>query len=363
MSNLIYINNFLLKNNSSLDDIPGYINFRKISKFIQPSNSMIDRTGIIQNPFKTKILNPIPAFDALFNLSYSDCCMLRMQELDELHIATGKKFRLMYSGGVDSTGIFAAFIKYFGLEKSSDILEICCSRESIDENPWLWDRYIRKGNFKLSSSHKHTQIWNDDVIILHGEVNDQLFGGNDLAGYKRNKDLYTRINIDDYIGAKCGGIKTEDSIYFAEMMIAQAKHAPIPINNSYLISWWYGFSLLYHTNLIKAFSQTTFDTIPKRFINTDFNQFYGTDYFQKWTLKFHYDCPNQYAEWEHYKKPCKDFILEALDIPEYASKIKSPSFTRIHTKRATAICMDEDFNLYHDADKLRDFIESNNSFL
>jgi len=363
VNRLIHCNNILIANDPSLDDIPGFANYRRISKFVQPGDSVIDRSGIIKNPFKTKIISPIPSFNPNFNLSYADCAMLHMEELDKLHNSSGKKFRLWYSGGIDSTGILASFIKYYGLEKASQVLEIFCSIESINENPWAWDRYIRKGKFKLIPSTSHASRWDDDVIILNGEVNDQLFGGPSLARYKKNKDLYARVNIEDYIGVTCGGIKNADSIYFAEMMIEQARHAPIPVENSYQMAWWYGFSLLFHTNMVKLFTQTKFNTIPARYITTDLDHFYGTELFQQWSLKFHYDYPDQYCEWERYKQFCKNFILDALDIPEYADKIKHGSFTRIMTKRPVGIALDEDFNVIRDIELIRNFAEPNNSFL
>lgn len=362
MSELIYCHNLAIANEQQLDDIPGFRNFRRVAAFLQPSFSLNDRTGTIVNPFKTKITDPIPKFDFEFNLTYEECVMLRIAELDNLYMTTGRPIRLMYSGGVDSAVVLTGLIKYYGLEKAGRVVEICCSKESIDENPWLWDRYVRKGKFKLVLSHKHTTNWHDCSITVNAELNDMLHGGNGLASYRKNKNLYSKVDLDAYIDQHIRMDKPgPDALYYIDILRKQATAAPFPLETAYQMAWWHQFSMYYHT--IKMVAQATFDKIPDDVVNIVNYNFYNTDYFQQWGMKYHYDFPDRYCEFEHYRKFPKEFILASIDIPEYSEKIKNPSYPRIHTKRLAALYIDDEYNMYRNIDDIRNFIEPNNSFL
>lgn len=363
MSRIIWLYNRGFSEQNILDeDLPGFKNYKRISTLVNTGNSTIDRTGVIQSPFRTKNISPIPDFDPNFAMSYQDCCMDRMLAFDEQYRRTGRKFRVMYSGGLDSSAIVAAFINFYGLDKTSQLLEICCSPESINENPWLWDRYIRRGKFTLVPSYKHTMLWHDDVNCINGEVNDQLFAGQSLATYKKNKDLYSTKNYDDFIYSSLAK-KNDITDYHLNIMEAQLKAAPFPLVNFYMYIWWRGFASFYGTNQVKSFSQTPLDKIPDRLIENNYGQFFASDEFQKWSMKWHCDYPDSFCDHDNQKKVCRDYILNTLNIPEYEIKMKHASYPRLHTKRPVIAFIDEDYNVYRDWNKLLDFVEPNNSYL
>lgn len=362
MSSIIYLHNRGLAEETLFDDVPGFKNYKDVSKLMGLGNSMIDRTGNIQDPFRTKIIVPVPAYDPDFKLNYHDCCMQRMIDFDEQFNRTGKKFRLMYSGGIDSSAILASFINFYGLDKAAQMIEICCSPESIDENPWLWDRYIRRGKFKLVSSHKHTSSWDSSVFKISGEVNDQLFNGDGIARYKKNRDLYSTKNFDDYVYASFDQ-KNAVTDFYINVLDVQLKAAPFPLENFYMYMWWRNFVSYYGTNQIKPFSQIRGSSIPMAYLENSFGQFFGSDNFQKWSMVWHRDYPESFCDYDNQKKPCKDFIMSVLDIPEFSDKMKHKSYPRIHNKRRHAAFIDDQFNIYYDWNQLRDFIEPNNSYL
>lgn len=363
MSRIIWLSNTGFSLQSVLSEtLPGFKNYKNISALVGSGNSIIDRTGTVQDPFKTKNVCPMSEFDPNFKLNYHDCCMHRMLDFDAQYNRTGRKFRIMYSGGIDSSAIVAAFINFYGLDKASQIVEICCSPESINENPWLWDRYIRRGKFTLVPSVKHTSMWNDDVVVVSGEINDQLFGGDGLARYKRNRDIYSTKNPDDYVYASFSK-KNEITDYYLNVLSPQLSKAPFPLLNFYMYIWWRNFSSYYGTNQLKQFSQIRLDKIPDHLIENSYGQFFSSDEFQKWSMKWHQDYPESFCDFDNQKKPCKDFIINVLNIPEYSDKIKHPSYPRLHTKRPLIAFIDEDHNVYRDWTQLTKFLEPNNSYL
>ena len=366
MSNeLVYFSNIPLRfsRNEFIEQIPGIENYRKFANFFHPNIAFNDRTGTIKFPFSLQNTNPIPKFDNSFSMSYKDCVLDRMSSIDKLHKDTGKKFRLLYSGGIDTSLIFAGFVEYYGLEKTKEILEISCSIDSIYENPWLWDRYIRKENFDIITSHEYPYYWNDNKIILMGEGNDQLFGYMEYAKLKKNYKLYDTVSVKDIELYLTKGMPHPDSKYVAEKLLELMPKAPIPITNSYLAFWWIRFAIVWDGVLTRVLSQSAVDQLPKDTLHSGLVQFFNTENFQKWSLKFHYDKPDSFCDTNIYKQECKDIIIDVLKIPEYASKGKFDSFPRIHSLKPSCNIIDTDLKLYRNYEDYLTFANKENSFL
>lgn len=340
-----------------LKDIPGFNNYKEFAKFFDVNVSLCDRTNTIKFPFTTKA-TPIPLFEKDFKLTYRDCASISMSNLDSIHQQTGKKFRLMYSGGADSSGIFSSFIDYYGLDKTKELLEICCSKDSMTENPWLWDRYIRKYNFNIISAHDHGTQWHDNKIVVMGEINDQLFGKrSDYAYYADNKTTADGITIDDikiYLNQKSVNNDQLVSILF-ELLNA----GPFPIKNMFTFLWWLNFALTWEGVNNRVLSHA--NSLPSDTMHSGLVQFYNTPDFQKWSMKYHYDY--DISQPPVFKIPCKELTIDILNIPEYKNKHKFLSFPKLHAVRPSALLIDTDLNLYRNNTDYLKFVELNNSFI
>ena len=357
MSNelLFYCNvPILYGNNSIFEEIPGITTYKKFAQLFDVNVALCDRSNTIKFPFKVKS-TPIPEFEKDFKLSYKDCMLSSMSALDNMHQQTNKKFRLMYSGGVDSSGIFSAFVAYYGLEKTKDLLEICCSKESITENPWLWDQYIRKYNFDIVSAHDHSNLWHDNKIVVMGEINDQLFGKRlDYAYYANNKtttNTVTPSDIETYLNHKS---VNDDNV--VKILIELLEAAPFAINNMFTFLWWINFALTWEGINNRVLSHAT--TLPT---DTSLVQFYNTPEFQKWSMKYHYDYDISMPP--AYKPACKQLTIDTLNIPEYKNKHKFLSFPKLHAVRPTALLIDTDLNLYRSTEDYLKFVQASNSFI
>jgi hypothetical protein len=369
MSNLLYFKT------SSLyplkEQVPGLENFLKIQKFSHINVGIKDRTGTLTIPFRNKIFSPLPVFDPDFNLSYKDCMLDRMKDLDHIHNTTGKTFRLLYSGGIDTTAILAAFIEYYGLKRSSELLELCCSIESMHENPWAWDRYIRSGDFRLRSSHAHNFGWSDNVVTVMGEGNDQLFGGVVNAKWcvyqsrfkrniycKPNNNILT--NFFRWLNPDCNN---EEARLYSKTMLQLAEVSPVPVSNVHALIWWTKFVLDWDNIMLRVLAHATHTKFSEDLLDNGLIQFFNSKLFQQWGLKYHNDYPDCYAESKYYKHKCKQAILDILDIPEYADKNKFISFPRVHSMTSTGLYIDDQLEMGHRAEDFLKFIEPNNSFI
>jgi hypothetical protein len=361
---LIYFNPLALAEfrNKANSNVEGLDDFLKIQNYFMLSVGIIDRSFTLKNPLNCTVKNPLPTLDNTFSLSYEECIMDRMEQIDKLSLL-GKKFRLLYSGGIDSTAIFAAFIDYFGMDRCSNILEICCSPDSIDENPWVWDRYIRRGKFKIISSLDHRNNWKDNVIVVMGEGNDHLFGGLGTGGWNKfmgDENLYHPVNKEIIADFLIWQKKTsqEDAKYVADNLILVANKAPFAIDNMYLFIWWYKFVLDWESVMLRVLALGNMKQFQKHFLDQGFVQFYNTEKLQQWSMHFHKDNPTSYAESKYYKRVCKDFILKKLNIPEYNNKNKYLSWPRVHSLAPAAAMIDETLTLYHDPKFFKDFFHN-----
>jgi len=362
MSNtLIHFSPIVFKDKNISNSVPGLSNFLELQKLFSLHVGINDRTGTIRTPFRQKILNPLPEFTESFRLSYTECALLRVAELERIHVNTGKTFRLLYSGGIDSSGIFAAFVEYFGIEKTSKILEISCSKESKYENPWVWDRYIAKNNFKLISSHKHTDFLDDNVITIMGEGNDLLVMMNlfifqwqkFIVGKHQEFCLVDESLIRDFFSSLYG-IQNEIAI---TSIIKIIRSSPFPLENMYQILWWLHMALSWDSIILRVLLSSN----NIGFKNDRIIQFYNTPEFQKWSFENMRNFDRSIIF--QYKVVPKNMTIDLLKISEYKDKGKALSWPRLQSMIPYGLMIDDDFNVYHKIEDFFQFIDTNNSFI
>lgn len=339
------------------ETVPGIAKFRSFVKCFEQNTFLSDRTGRLTFPFKVRNSFPLPEFNDKFNLSFRECAAERMADLDRIHQRTGKRFRLLYSGGIDSSGIFSAFVDYYGVEKTREVLEICCSKESIDENPWLWDRFIRKENFDIITSHDHNHYWNDNKIMLMGEGNDHLWSRADYTHFKTNRNLYNEITVEECVRYLNRKVYVSDAEDISKFLVTLGDNAPIPITNMASLIWWINFSFAWNGVIYRVLGQAR--SMPPDTLDSGFFQFYNTDTFQQWSLKYHYDCADSFANAENYKIDSKNMVIDILNIPEYKDKGKFLSFPRVHLMKPNWNLIDTDLKSYKENAKFLEFVQSN----
>jgi len=373
MSKVIYYNALHFQNNQSLiNQVPGLNNLNYLYDYINHC-SFMDRTGSITLPFECEIVYKLPDLIQPFNLSFEQCVELRMQELDKLHQVTGKKFRLLYSGGIDSTSILAAFIGYYGLDRAGELVEISCTKESIDENPWVWDRYIAPGKFKLLSAQNYTNHWVDNVITINGELSDQLFGIVSMSFvkgwmlYNKQPDKFCKITpelCDEYFEWWAARVcESGDAIasgrYFSKLVYKIGESAPWTVNTMYSLLSWFSINTLTNGIVLRMLSSHNGNKYPEDFLETRYKAFFNTPEFQRLGIDYNEDItPDKFG-----KPLVKNFILTTLNIPEYASKGKFGSWPRVHSMIPDSAFIDNNLELHNNVMDIINFVNPTNSFL
>jgi hypothetical protein len=118
----------------------------------------VDSTSTLYMPYKYHLYNPWKIPDYVED-NYDECFKKIVQEYlnDNSHIT------ILWSGGVDSSAILAAFIKFCPRDKIS----IAYTSGSIIEYPLFFD-YLKDNKFNLINLESTTNISNLPGLVVHG---------------------------------------------------------------------------------------------------------------------------------------------------------------------------------------------------
>lgn len=149
-----------------------------LTRFAVPAvTDLKARSGRFNTPWNTEL-------DPMFKLpelrfipdKLSDIMDERAIEINEIAKATNKKIMVMWSGGIDSTSVLAAFIKNIP-EQDLDNITVVLSGESLAENPYFFDKFIfKKIKYIPYLEYVISSKTLDECIHLNGDPADALFG-------------------------------------------------------------------------------------------------------------------------------------------------------------------------------------------
>jgi hypothetical protein len=312
----------------------------------------IDRTGTIKMPVDTGVPDHLkmPAYDNNFSLSYKDCCSKRVQELVSLQDKHNLPIRLMYSGGIDSSLILASFIDTLGVSESAKRLEVVLSQESIYENPWMWDKFIRP-HFTILNSENYKNLINNEAIISAGEGNDQLlgaeifkslvdWGGDGVLNKKHSADL-----IIDFL--KFRNLTNEEAEVWYSLLFNLISKAECSIETIGDWWWWVNFTCKW-SNVYYRMLRTLPENfvIDQNFTNIHYQQFFCTDYFQQWSMK---DTSQKHqGNFMTYKYHAKELVADVMNSPEYLGKLKRGSLYEIFKVNKTSNVIDSNSKVHYE---------------
>jgi hypothetical protein len=210
-----------------------------------------DRTGSIIVPFKTYVPEDckIPKF-VNSNITYEEAATNRAQEIIALSEQTDKKINLLYSGGIDSSTVLTSFIKLLGVDEAAKRLTILMSYESIVENPWMWEKFIRP-NFAVANSKSFDLTALDSTkLYVNGELNDQLFGATApfKVGVKLSKKLGVPMDemiVDEeflHTTFELLGLTPSANSKWTRALLKLMESCPVKDGSFMTLAWWYGFT-------------------------------------------------------------------------------------------------------------------------
>ena len=347
MSNLIFYNSYKIfndpTNKEKLKSVPGGEAFSSYFQLFSKNISAIDRTGSVNIPLKTEVLDflKMPEFRK-YDKSFDEICDDKAREL--LNRMGNKKLAVMYSGGVDSTLILCSLLKMATKQELKRVV-VLLSNESIGENPNFYYNYIIK-NFECVSSYRFPYFLGDDnYLFVSGENADQLFGSqvnDDFTKENPYSDLFKTMDqaegqIMDYFNIK---LDTTHKKYAEPMMAIFKKMvdaAPIELNNVYKFFWWINFATKWQSVYVRILPYSmNKDTLK---LEENYTTFYCSEDFQLWSM----NNTDKFSEIDSAgKKIPKQYIVDVNGDEEYLNKPKFGSLAHLVKRKEFVYTMNSD---------------------
>lgn len=362
MKKLIYYTPSRFNNLKYLPDIKIWL---AIFKIFREGISFVDRSEIIKTPIQTATLDhlKIPVIDPSFNMGFDQCAIDRATEIYQQHLKLGVPIRLSWSGGIDSTAALVAFIKLLGIAESKRCLEIVMTSAGIVENPYVWEKIIRKENFTIVNTAHTTSSWDANYIITNGEGGDQVQGGDILRqlirffGSDALKESWTRDKIIHHVRL-CTDLADNEIEFLSDLLIDKVIQAPIKITSLSDFWWWLNFSCKWASTFYRLITKSSVP-VTKEFIDTHYYPFYNSKNFQLWSMLMRHEAHS--GDWVSYKWKAREFICNEINSPQYSLKHRQGSLFAVlaHTHKSEAI--DDDFTIYKEINP-EDWYTPDNSF-
>lgn len=364
MKSLYYYNPISAMRLSSGPDVERW---KKLYNWVSPGNSLADRVGNFTTPVATVSYSGcgMPAYQPT-TMTYKDCCNLRAKQLMDLSVQLKKPLGIMWSGGIDSTRVLVAFLENYPMSVLKEHLRIIISHDSVIENPVFYKKYILP-NFEFINSEYVPWLFDKSIILVTGELNDQLLGSDTMKGYRMaNSAEFTKPFNKDHI---MGYVSTmmKDTVAAAIMVNAVIDSAekygrPIELNCDWF--WWWNFCFKWQGvwfRLMILSMPKQWNNIDQNFPETYLHHFYSTNEFQLWSVN-----TPQYRDmkvWSDYKMVAKQDIFDFDGDQDYFdNKIKRGSLYTLFSQRSMPDAIDTNFNIV----PIIDVVEShqiNNSFM
>jgi hypothetical protein len=288
----------------------------------------IDRTEYIDHPFP---IHPIPIPKAM-PMSFDECMFLRAKEISEI---TEKK-KILWSGGIDSTALLVALLKY----DSEFDYEIVCTPSSLKEYPWFFEKYIKQKKHCIIDEKNPTVFFKnifDGSYIITGHLGDQLFMNFSIVK-KNNLELHSHWS-------EVFKLVDQQHMEMASFILkTHVEKSPVEIKTVEDIYWWIHFVFDWHSDIFRYSWVLNNPSEIKKHL-----AFYNTPEFQSWAL-----FNNQKLKIHHWdnlhlhKREIKQYIYEYTHDSEYLlNKYKCNSFTLQFTQimRHGNFVIDADYNI------------------
>ncbi len=327
--------------------------FLSLFKVISFNGCFVDRTNTITIPIRTAIPSKfaLPEYEPAFSMTYEECCQEQVRNILSTQDRLDVPIRLLYSGGIDSSLILTSFIQEIGLAETEKRMQLVLTTDSIEENPWMWEKVIRRSNFKFISGERHESDWGRDRILVGGEFNDQLLG---FDAYKiliewRGPQILEQPWSEKFLEEFCilKGLSVHESQVWAELFSKLIKAAPCPIETVADCLWWENFTCEWSSVYFRILSYArTHADIDEEYLDTYYCQFYGTPNFQKWSMV---DRTHKHqGSFTTHKWYARGLVADFLGSNEYRQKIKRGSLWKLLGHKKCAEVIDNCYDYHYD---------------
>jgi hypothetical protein len=264
-------------------------------------------------------------------------------------IQTQRTPHIMWSGGIDSTAILVSLLKVASQEVLEQLV-VVCDQQSIDENPYFYNRYI-KNKLQTVDSLQFT-ITADNynkMLLVSGDCAEMIFGSTyPYSLFRQNQlDLIHESWHNEELLYQSIKTKNPQSLKFGlEIVKESIQYSPVPIETIYDFLWWHYFNFKITDSDIRPtayFTSQLTDEQAKDFNQNSYQKFFTYPEMQIWSMlttnarresmniDFKYDAKKYIYEFDH-----NDFY--------YNNKEKYPSV--IHVAPHYIFAIDENWRRY-----------------
>ena len=176
-SNIVWYSSYNVLNTPEFHELQDFQLYKHYHDVFGPGISVVDRSGTIKFPIIQEPFEPLklPEYEEV-SMTYEDVCLQNAKRIMDKAKNDNKKLHILYSGGIDSSLIVAAFFLACSRKDIRDWIVVLLDYRSITENPEMYNEVLLP-YFNCKSGAQFTKYFlRDDVIMVHGECNDQLFG-------------------------------------------------------------------------------------------------------------------------------------------------------------------------------------------
>lgn len=340
--------------------------WKTLYKLVNYNVLFIDRTDTIKIPIKAVIAPQLelPEFDPGFRKTYEECCQQQVSTLIDRQNSLNVPIRLLYSGGIDSSLILVSFIKHLGIQEAERRVQLVMTMDSIEENPWMWDRVIRNSNFEILNGEMFSDDWDTNRILVGGEFNDQLMGSDiykDMIRWKGESILNTNWTeglMTEYHLYK--GLQQKDAVMWTRLFTEHIRKSKCSVETMADWWWWINFTCKWPSVYFRMLNFIQNPTkINQEYLDNYYCQFYGSRDFQQWTMV---DRSSKHmGTLLTYKWLAKKLIADFLGGNEYLQKIKRGSLWTLLSYKSGASAITSNYEFLKTVNPT-DWYNSTNSF-
>jgi len=351
--------------------LPGVDKWNSTRKVWGHNGAIIDRTGVVITPFKTKVLDWLlmPEVDHSFNKTLEECCLAHAREIINTAKQTNKTISIMWSGGIDSTCTVSSFLMEATVEERK-LITVLLNRDSMLENHAFYKtQLIGKVNCKDSN------IWEnyirDNNLFITGEGGDQLC----WFGFTRaSQKIFNDIGWDQLrkpatadMLIKClQGVSHDrgSAVHGYECVLDPLrKNSKIPVDSLGQVFWYMNFAVKWQNVYIRMFNNIVDRSlVSEEYARNNFIMFYQSADIQRWAM-----LNNEKVAWvdkfTDIKRPLKEIIYKFDGNQDYLdNKVKLGSLGKLSRLRTSVGYITSDWKFTNTLDTLK-YYNNDNSFI
>ena len=284
-------------------------------------------------------MHPIPA-SADHNITFDEATIKRLGDLMALAATNDLPIVVMWSGGIDSTVILAAMVRFFSRELMQRVI-VQMSNASYFENPYFFKNVIKKYNIAYTNANVYNY---NNAIIVHGDPADAIWIHGLILSLHKHNDVLRKNNsvVKTFLRDKTDA-DYADWLY--DFVINNATSSNINIETTSDFMWWLNFNFNYSTMCLRHIGESLQSITPKsaHAYSNNFFAWYTSDDYQNWSIQTQNTDIKYDGTIRSFKMPAKEFIFD-IDknsyYRDYKTKVHSPYLTERNASRVYAMFED-----------------------